>query len=139
MVYRYQQGGGRMSHTNCWLSLGLMLKSPTVQHDATHVDLQCQLCHRCRIQHSTMIRRRSFLIGKSSENIFFLMCALLKISLLSTTCACPKKKKINAFISVLIQALDEDTSFWGRRTKQHKGSLLTNPLFFCCWPIAHQF
>lgn len=40
-----------------------------------------------------MIRRRSFLIGKSSENIFFLMCALLKISLLSTTCACPKKKK----------------------------------------------
>lgn len=32
---------GGMSHTNYWPSLGLKLKSPTVQHDAEHVELQC--------------------------------------------------------------------------------------------------
>lgn len=36
-------GGGAMSHTNYWPSAGPQPKSPTVQHDAEHVELQREL------------------------------------------------------------------------------------------------
>lgn len=38
-----EDGGGGMSHTNYWPSAASQPKSPTVQHDAEHVELQREL------------------------------------------------------------------------------------------------